>query len=130
MNSLRYGIAAKTATCWSLYAAREEGLYTADGLEVEAVVTGGTLETFDTLRDERIELACYSPDELIAADQWGDRSRRRTRDHRPVGLLDHRPARPDLPYGHPRASQRRQPDPGQRLDVPPGRPARRRPGTR
>ena len=67
MERMRYGIVSRTATYWNLYLGREQGLFAAEGIEVEVVETGGTALTIEALIDGNIELAGCSPDELISA---------------------------------------------------------------
>ncbi len=71
MKKIRYGIASRTATYWNLYVARAEGLYAAQALEVEPVVTGGTRQTVDALLADQTVLGGCSPDELVSAVQRG-----------------------------------------------------------
>jgi ABC-type nitrate/sulfonate/bicarbonate transport system substrate-binding protein len=68
---LVYGPVSPTATYWLHYAAQARGLYAAEGLEVESVLTGSTGGGVAALEAGRVDVASNCPDYVVAAVERG-----------------------------------------------------------
>jgi NitT/TauT family transport system substrate-binding protein len=68
---LIYGLVSSTATYWLHYTAQARGLYAAEGLEVESVLTGSTGGGVAALEAGRVDVASNCPDYVVAAVERG-----------------------------------------------------------
>lgn len=68
---LVYGLVSPTATYWLHYVAEARGLYRAEGLAVETVLTGSTTGGAAALASGRVELSGACPDQIVLAVEQG-----------------------------------------------------------
>jgi ABC-type nitrate/sulfonate/bicarbonate transport system substrate-binding protein len=69
---LVYGLVSPTATYWAHYVAQARGFYAAEGLTVDAVLTGSTGGSVAALEAGRVDVAGNCPDYVIAAVERGE----------------------------------------------------------
>jgi ABC-type nitrate/sulfonate/bicarbonate transport system substrate-binding protein len=65
MDRFRFGIVSKTATYWPHYVGLREGLFEAQGLDLEIVLLGSTAAGVPALLEDRVDVAGTCPDILI-----------------------------------------------------------------
>jgi ABC-type nitrate/sulfonate/bicarbonate transport system substrate-binding protein len=68
---VRIGVVSWTATYWPFYVGLSDGLFQAEGLQLELVLLGSTQAGVAALLDERVDVAATCPDAVIEASLNG-----------------------------------------------------------